>query len=634
MAGKYQKSAAESREKRKSEMAELTRKTAESVIEFIESGGKSGQGAPAMTTAPFNPVSGHQYRGSNWLLAIVYMNSAGTSDPRFMTYKQATEYGEKLGKKIHVRAGESSVTFLRPMVIKGDKTGDEITDAPEPAREGEEPEKENSRVVWIPYRVFHASQIEGIPEWRSSGVSRKLDSGSLAEQLNVDRVRRLAHDFADATGVQFNVGLEGFAGLGPRYLAYYKSGTDELWMRPEDSYRNRADYVTTLMHELYHSTGHESRENRFLTGAVMTGQSKREYAIEEVRAEFFSLLTNRAFGIDERLSDSHKEYINHYREIASSDPHLIMRAAANAGTVFSGLMDFAHGEKPEQPWIRRGSKCPMFFNPPAMDSDGVPDVQIPADWTGEVSIDGMVELWEDDRDECGTIEPAAFVGVDPHFWGVYARCADGTSEHVADLNTREEAEELRAAMMRSVDAIMQQNRERAEEAGQPFVPPRRETLAETIERIKDNIGAVVEWRVKPGIYESLTAPSSESTSLRGVAVGVVSSTGYDHAIEIRDDEGQVHRRHLIHGDVEIVAALDHQIGSEQDAEAETTARFAQEEVADPGEDAKSRQHESHDHSDELPLIDEPDEEPAMIADEAALDRDLQDREELRSFGFS
>lgn len=634
MAGKYQKSAAESREKRKSEMAELTRKTAESVVEFIASRGERGS-APTLTVAPFNPLSGHRYRGSNWLLAAIHMDSIGSSDPRFMTYKQAIEYGEKLGKNIHVRAGESSVTFLRPMVINGDRAEDEITDAPEPAREGEEPEKDNSRVIWIPYRVFHASQIEGMPEWRSSGVSRKLDSGSLAEQLNVDRVRRLAHDFADAIGVDFHVGPEGFASLGPRFLAYYKSGTDELWMRPEDSYRNRADYVTTLMHELYHSTGHESRENRFLTGAVMTGQSKQEYAIEEVRAEFFSLLTNRAFGIDERLSDSHKEYINHYREIASSDPHLIMRAAANAGTVFSSLMDFAHGEKPEQPWIRRGSKCPMFFNPPAMDSDGVPDVQIPADWTGEVYVSGMVELWENESDEYATIEPAAFVGVEPHFWSVYARCADGTSEYVADLNTRDEAEELRSAMMRSVDAIMKQNRERAEEAGQPFVPPKRETLAETIERIKDNIGAVVEWRVKPGIYESLTAPSSESTSLRGVAVGVVSSTGHDYAVEIRDDEGQVHRRHLIHGDVQIVATLDQEVITLPDAKVEMVeAGMGHEEVAIPDGDETAHQHEDHDLSHETPLIDEAPDSPEMNAEDAALVRTLDEREELRSFGFS
>ena len=603
MAGKYRKSASETREKRKSEMADLTRKTAESVVEFIASGGKSGQAQP-LTTAPFNPVSGHRYRGSNWLLAYIYMDSAGSSDPRFMTYKQATEYGEKLGKNIHVRAGESSVTFLRPMVIKSGKDEDEITGAPEIGDEDDE--KDRSQIIWIPYRVFHASQIEGMPPWRSTGVSRKLDDGSLADRLNVNRIRRLAHDFGDAMNVQINVGEKGFEGLGPRYLAYYRSSDDQLWMRPEDKYRNRADYVTTLMHEAYHATGHESRENRFLLGSVMTGQSKREYAFEEVRAELFSLLSNNALGIDERLSDNHKGYINHYREIASSDPGLIMRAAASAGAVFSGFMDFAHGEKPVQPWITRGSKCPMFFNPPARNDEGVPDVTVPADWTGEVSILGVVEVWGDD-DECSSIEPAEHHGVDPHFWGVYAKCADGTSQHVADLSNREDAEELRIAMEQSVDAILEQSRNRSEEMDLPFVAPCRETMAEMIDLIKENLGGVVEWRVKPTTYAALTSPASDSLSVRGVAVNIVSSTGHDHAIEIRDDEGRIHRRHLIHGEVEILAAPSQEIVQTQDEDADDDLTLG------------SRTVDALDHE-QIVDLERP---PEMDA-----------RDELRSFGFS
>lgn len=608
MAGKYQKSASETREKRKSEMADLTRKTAESVVEFIASGGKSGHAQP-ITSAPFNPVSGHRYRGSNWLLAYIYMDSVGSPDPRFLTYKQAAEYGENLGKNIHVRAGESSVTFLRPMVIKNNKDEDEITAAPE-VGDGDDEKDDKSRIIWIPYRVFHASQIEGMPPWRSTCPTRKLDDGSLADRMNVDRVKRLVHDFGDAINVQVNVGEEGFEDLGRRYLAYYKSSSDQVWMRPEEKYRNRADYVTTLLHETYHATGHESRENRFLLGPVMTGQSKHEYAFEEVRAELFSLLSNSAFGIDERLSDGHKDYIDYYRKIAETDPGLIMRAAASAGSVFSGFMDFAHGEKPEQPWITRGSKFPMFFNPPARNEDGVPDVTVPADWTGEVSVLGVVEVKDDDNDEHAFIEPAEFHGVEPHFWGVYARCADGASEHVADLSNREDAEELRIAMQRSVDAILEQSRKRSEEMERPFIAPRRETMAETIERIEENLGGIVEWRAKPVVYPALTAPASESLSVRGMAVGIASTTGHDHVIEILDADGRTHYRHLVHGDVEILAAPSQEFVETQDEE-------AGDDLA-PGSVMDAEMDRPADEQ-----IDNPARSPEM-----------DEREELRSFGFS
>lgn len=60
------------------------------------------QPGEAMASAPYNPFTGNQYRGSNSL----YLRLCGSQyeDPRWLTYKQAQEMGAQ------VRKGESGLT--------------------------------------------------------------------------------------------------------------------------------------------------------------------------------------------------------------------------------------------------------------------------------------------------------------------------------------------------------------------------------------------------------------------------------------------------------------------------------------------------------------------------------------------
>ena len=100
--------------------------------------------AGAGATAPVNAATGHRYRGIN--LFVLGMSPLATSDPRWCSYRQAAERGWQ------VRKGEKAtpVYFYKPIEI-------EDSDA--------EGGAETRRIpILRTFSVFHASQIDGIPD--------------------------------------------------------------------------------------------------------------------------------------------------------------------------------------------------------------------------------------------------------------------------------------------------------------------------------------------------------------------------------------------------------------------------------------------------------------------------------------
>jgi antirestriction protein ArdC len=100
--------------------------------------------------APFNPVTGKRYHGINVLILGMDVRAFQSGDPRWMTYQQAQE------RNWQVKKGEKSTTifFSKPYQVEDDETEDG---------------KKTVRVLKH-YAVFHASQIDGIPEYKAPGV--------------------------------------------------------------------------------------------------------------------------------------------------------------------------------------------------------------------------------------------------------------------------------------------------------------------------------------------------------------------------------------------------------------------------------------------------------------------------------
>ena len=97
-------------------------------------------------TAPVNAATGHRYRGINLFVLGMSPLAFASNDSRWCSYRQAAARGWQ------VRKGEKAtpVYFYKPIEIE-DKTSDG--------------ERETRRIpILRTFSVFHASQIDGIPE--------------------------------------------------------------------------------------------------------------------------------------------------------------------------------------------------------------------------------------------------------------------------------------------------------------------------------------------------------------------------------------------------------------------------------------------------------------------------------------
>ena len=78
---------------------------------------------------------------------------------------------------------------------------------------------------------------------------------------------------------------------------------------------------------------------------------------------------------------------------------------------------------------------------------------LPADWSGLVQVQGNVMEGEGDQQ---SVTAAASLGVEPEFYGVYARREDGTHQWLADFDSEQQADEL-TQRLAAVDAHAEVN---------------------------------------------------------------------------------------------------------------------------------------------------------------------------------
>lgn len=248
---------------------------------------------------PMNGSSDRHYNGVNALLLMMTAQAEGYADNRWFTFKQANDLGAK------VRKGSKStpVYFFKMLDAKGENVEEGG------ARDGKQPRQ-------IPflteYRVFHASQIEGIEPLAQP--DRQWTPLEAVQQL-VERMR---------PDIRYG-GDRAFYAPGP--------GRDFVQMPPEGAFPTAQAFAGTLAHELGHWTGAEHRLNRKF-GAWGTDA----YAAEELRAEICSACLCAELGIATPM-DNHAAYVGAWVKKLREDKFEIFRAAKDARK----MVDFLTG---------------------------------------------------------------------------------------------------------------------------------------------------------------------------------------------------------------------------------------------------------------------------------------------------
>lgn len=250
---------------------------------------------------PMNGTTQRTYNGVNALLLMMTAQSEGYSDNRWYTFKQANE----LGAQVKKGSKSTPVYFFKMLNAKGEALEEGG------AADGEQPRQ-------IPflteYRVFHASQIEGIEPMAQP--TRKWTPLQAVQDL----VERLKPD------IRYG-GNRAFYAPGP--------GQDFIQMPPEGAFPSAEAFAGTLAHELGHWTGAEHRLNRqFGTWGT------EAYAAEELRSEICSALVCADLGIATPI-DNHAAYIGSWLKKLREDKFEIFRAAKDARK----MVDFLTGRQ-------------------------------------------------------------------------------------------------------------------------------------------------------------------------------------------------------------------------------------------------------------------------------------------------
>lgn len=264
----------------------------------------------------YNPVTGAAYRGGNqmalfiaeWLMELRGENITG--DRRWMTYKQSTSIGAQ------VRKGSKGLQLVawKELAVRS-ASGEPIP----PTVDGEQ----DRRMVALPFTVFHASQIEGLPPTQVF-QERPLDERMAQAQAIVDEL-----------GVPVTDGAKG---------AYYMPSKDRIFMPFREVFTDDPAWMATLLHECAHATGHESRLDRKF-GA---DRKSEEYSREELVAELSSFDMCRRLGVPFDPSQ-HVGYVNSWIELLKKDPKEILRAAAASERVlaFMKVPELAYEKIPQ-----------------------------------------------------------------------------------------------------------------------------------------------------------------------------------------------------------------------------------------------------------------------------------------------
>lgn len=246
--------------------------------------------------APRNAVSGRPYRGVNALLLAMTGFAHGGDDPRWVTYRQAAERGWQ------VRGGErgTPVVFFKRLDVH-DGRGEDSGGGGE--RDGE------GAVRRVPvlrqFTVFHARQVDGVPAYRAPTPDEAPWRKPEAAEVIVA-----------ASGVRVRVGGS---------KAFYSPALDVIAMPPAAAFHTSRGYAATLLHELAHASGHESRLGRDLSGRF----GSRSYSTEELIGELAGVFVGSALGLPCDI-ENHAGYLQSWLDVLREDSRAIFRAAAAA----------------------------------------------------------------------------------------------------------------------------------------------------------------------------------------------------------------------------------------------------------------------------------------------------------------
>lgn len=286
------------------------------VLKNLESGTGLWQKGWKTAGLPESAITGKAYRGvNNFFLTLVSM-SQGYKDNRWATFNQIEE------RDWHFKTDEDGNslakgkgTTIEFFEYRDKKTGKPFTKSILVDMSDDEKDeyfKENVKPIRKYYRVFNGDLIDGIPE---------KEIHIIDPNDRIERAERILEYWSENESKIVYGGSE----------AFYRPITDEVHLPSREDFYTMQEFYTTALHEIGHSTGHETRLHRDLKNSF----GSPEYAKEELRAEIASMFMEQdlEISVSENHIQNNSAYIQSWHDEIKESPNVIFTAIADADKI-------------------------------------------------------------------------------------------------------------------------------------------------------------------------------------------------------------------------------------------------------------------------------------------------------------
>lgn len=318
---------------RKNKSDEILKKFADMMVRIIKKANannwkKGWMGVNGSIQGLPQNISGRTYSGGNSFFLMFNTAEKGYKTPVYMTFKQAKE------QNLHVKSGEKSVPIFKWGLSIKDENGKRVSEEDYNAMSQEERATMDVRPFPKMFHVFNIDQtnLEEVNKKRYDAIVARFqtpeqevkDTGGMYVNEALDR---MFEQKAWHANIQYDK---------PADQAFYRPSTDtivlpmkeqfKLGKTPEEVYHDGMEYYSTALHEMAHSTGHESRLDR-----KFGAQGTDNYAHEELIAEMTSALVGSTMGFDRKILENNANYLSGWLSRLRDKPETITTIMTDVG---------------------------------------------------------------------------------------------------------------------------------------------------------------------------------------------------------------------------------------------------------------------------------------------------------------
>ena len=314
---------------------------------WIDGGGKT-QGLP-------QNLSGRRYSGHNDFFLQLHTAMNSYAMPVYATFKQIHEAGATINK------GEKAMPVIYWNITHRDENGQKVTDEQYDAMTKAEQEKCKSIPIMMGYYCYNLDQTN-FKEVKPEQYAR-LQEQFKAPELKDTKGMFISPEFDAMIEKQAWVcKINTIEGSG----AFYSKSKDEITVPlkaqfnihedPKEVYKDGMEYYSSLVHEMAHSTGIDTRLSRDMEGRF----GDKKYAKEELVAELSAAMVGNSMGFDKRILDNNAKYVDSWIDTLKQEPKFIISVMADVSKASGMILDHVDKQRLELGMTTLQTKEPVL----------------------------------------------------------------------------------------------------------------------------------------------------------------------------------------------------------------------------------------------------------------------------------